>query len=517
MSHMGMSLGMQTQQRQEMRLAPRMIQSMEILQLPIMELKERVEQELQENPVLEEADEVELPEPIETTETEPNFDPDGPMVTDADNQADFNRLEEINRDWENHFNEEHRPSRGGMDEESDRKHDAMQNMPTRPPSLHDHLAEQLAYLDADPEQYELLTYVISHLADNGWLGAFVDKEPDDEKKNGRKKKTEKTWVPHTLEDLVANYSKPVSLHEMEGALAMIQRLDPPGVGARDLKECLLLQLTPDMPQHDLLRVLILDHLEDLDQNRLPIIEKKTGHSVEEILEARELLKSFNTHPGSIVSAKDTQYINPDVVVERNDKGDYDVRLTDDWLPEIRISRQYIELARQKGLDPKTKDFLRRKINSAEWLADAIRQRRNTLERVTRAIVEHQRAFLDLGPEHIRPLKMQQIADQVKVHVTTVSRAVDDKWAQTPRGVFPLKRFFVGGAENQLTNEDVAYETIRNKLLEMIGAEDKTNPLSDDELVKKLNEAGFPVKRRTVTKYRMMLNIPSSRQRKDWTK
>jgi RNA polymerase sigma-54 factor len=175
------------------------------------------------------------------------------------------------------------------------------------------------------------------------------------------------------------------------------------------------------------------------------------------------------------------------------------------------------MARKKGLDRTTKEFLRTKINSAEWLTDAIQQRRNTLMKVTKAIIEHQRPFLDLGPDHIKPLKMQQIADQVHVHVTTVSRAVDDKWVQTPRGMFPLKRFFVGGKENNITGEDVAYETIKTKLLELIAAEDKSNPFSDDELVKRLNEAGYPVKRRTVTKYRMMLDIPSSRQRKEWTK
>ena len=160
-------------------------------------------------------------------------------------------------------------------------------------------------------------------------------------------------------------------------------------------------------------------------------------------------------------------------------------------------------------------LIQQKFRSAHWLIDAIEQRRNTLIRVTRAIINHQRAFLDKGPEHIEPLKMQQIADQVKVHVTTVSRAVDDKWVQTPRGIFPLKRFFGGGTQT-LTGEEVAWEKIKQKLLELLDKEDKSNPLSDEDLVAKLNEAGYPVARRTVTKYRKMLNIPSSRQRKDWT-
>src|ERR1700756_8178 len=171
--------------------------------------------------------------------------------------------------------------------------------------------------------------------------------------------------------------------------------------------------------------------------------------------------------------------------------------------------------REKDGDPKAKEYLKRKIQAATWLLDSIEQRRNTLEKVTRAIIQHQRAFLDRSPEHIEPLKMQQIADQVGVHVTTVSRAVDDKWVQKPRGIFPLKRFFGGGTQTA-TGEEVAWETIKQKLLEIIDKEDKSNPLSDEDLVNKLAESGYPVARRTVTKYRKMLNIPSSRQRKDWT-
>jgi RNA polymerase sigma-54 factor len=513
MSQIGMSMNMQTVQRQEMRLAPRMIQAMKILQLPIMELQERVEQELEENPVLERTDTADTPAVEEdgVQAEEKELDPDGPLVIDDDNELDFNRLEALNKDWEDHFNEEHRPSRSGMEEEGDRKHDAMQNMPSRPPSLHDHLIEQVSFLDVDPDQFELMRYIISHIADNGWLGNFVAKEevPGDEHKNGKKKKHETVWIHHTLEDLVSNYPHLTTVEEMEGALQVIQRLDPPGVGARDIKECLLLQLTPETPSLELVRMLVLNHLEDINQNRLPLVEKKTGYSIEQIKEAIEVLKHLDPHPGSRFASKETQYVVPDVIVDLNDKGEYDVRLTDDWLPEVRISRVYIEMARKKGLDRTTKEFLRSKINSAEWLTDAIQQRRNTLMKVTRAIVEHQRPFLDLGPDHIKPLKMQQIADQVHVHVTTVSRAVDDKWV--------LKRFFVGGKENNITGEDVAYETIKTKLLELIGAEDKNCPLSDDELVKQLNDTGLPVKRRTVTKYRMMLDIPSSRQRKEWTK
>src|SRR5438876_12409076 len=164
---------------------------------------------------------------------------------------------------------------------------------------------------------------------------------------------------------------------------------------------------------------------------------------------------------------------------------------------------------------RSKEYLKRKIQAAQWLLESIEQRRNTLEKVTRAIIQHQRAFLDQGPDHIQPLKMQQIAGQVGVHVTAVSRAVDDKWVQTPRGIFPLKRFFGGGTQTA-SGEEVAWEQIKRKLEEIIDQEDKSNPLSDEDLVTKLQESGFPVARRTVTKYRKMLDIPSSRQRKNWT-
>jgi RNA polymerase sigma-54 factor len=485
---------------QQMILAPRMIQSMEILQLPIMALQERIQQELQENPVLELKEVEETP-----ATTAEDFNADAPAPGDKDidpgakelvidegggNELDFDRLEALSKDWEDHFNEEHRPSRNGIDEEGDKKHDAMQNMASRPQSLQDYLNEQVAFLDVPPEQVRLLRHVIAFVDENGYI-----------------------TVP--AEDIARTSDEPVTAAQVEEALHVVQKLDPPGVGARDLKECLLLQLTPDTPHRDVLRALILHHLEDIQHNRLPAIQRRTGFDLHEIKEAIEVLRHLNPKPGGAFVAEHVPYVVPDIVVERDENGEYTVRLLDDWLPSISISRKYIDLYREKGSDPKTREYLKRKIQAAQWLQESIEQRRNTLEKVTRAIIQHQRAFLDRGPEHIIPLKMQQIADQVGVHVTTVSRAVDDKWVQTPRGVFPLKRFFAGGTVTD-SGEEVAYEKIKQKLHELIDQEDKGNPLSDEELVDKLQEAGFPVARRTVTKYRKMLNIPSSRQRKDWT-
>lgn len=516
-------------QRLEMRLAPRMIQSMEILQLPIMALQERIQQELQDNPVLELKDSSDEPAgadsegaDLETAPIEDTRDPGaGELIIDdsGSNELDFDRLEALSRDWGDVLNEEHRPSRNGMDDEGDKKHDAMQNMASRPQSLQDYLSDQLSFLELKPELVQLIRYVITHIDDNGFLTV-----PDETDSEYQKLQHDPDYKPSrplhrrcpTLQELADGYREGTTAAQVEEALHVVQKLDPPGVGARDLREGLLLQLTPETPHCKVLRELIAHHLENIAHNRLPAIQKDTGFDLQTIKDAIEVMRHLNTRPGSRFVAENIPYVVPDILVERTEEGEYTVRLLDDWLPNIYISRRYIEMYREKGTNPQTKEYLKRKIQSAQWLQESIEQRRNTLEKVTKAIIKHQRDFLDKGPEHIEPLKMQQIADQVGVHVTTVSRAVDDKWVQTPRGIFPLKRFFGGGTHNTTTGEEVAWETIKQKLMEIIDKEDKSNPLSDEDLVAKLNESGYPVKRRTVTKYRKMGNIPSSRQRKDWT-
>jgi RNA polymerase sigma-54 factor len=302
--------------------------------------------------------------------------------------------------------------------------------------------------------------------------------------------------------------------QAEEALGLVQKLDPPGVGARNIRECLLLQLSPEVPCREILHVLISNHIDDLQQNRLPTIEKKTGIPIEQIKEAIEHLRRLNPRPGSRFTPENAQYVIPDLIVEPNEHGAYDVRLVDEHTPQLAISRYYQKQLKNKATDPAAREFIQKRIQSARWLIESIEQRRNTLLKVARAIIEHQKEFLDKGPESIEPLKMQQIADRVHVHVTTVSRAVDDKWVQTPRGIFSLKRFFGGGTTTS-DGEEVAWDTIKQKLLEIIAKEDKQSPLSDEEIVEELGRHGFPVARRTVTKYRRTLRIPSSRQRKQF--
>jgi RNA polymerase sigma-54 factor len=472
-----MRLDTSQQMRTDMRLrmAPRMIQSMEILQLPLMALQERIDQELIENPVLVDARET-------TTEAETE---EAPAPAEEQPEPEFEGLDE----WNELYTETHRPSRAALSEEADRKHDAMQNMASRPPSLHDHLADQLGFFDTDPTQRALAEYIIHNLDDNGFLNTDLHQVKVDCGSDG-------------------------TIEQVEEALALVQKLDPPGVGARSLRECLLLQLTPDVPMREVLQVLISNHLDDLQQNRLPTIEKKTGILMDVIKEAIEHLRRLNPRPGSRYSPENTQYVVPDLVVEADEHGQYQVRLQDEHTPQLSISRLYQKALKNKQTDSATREFIQKKIQSARWLIESIEQRRNTLLKVARAIIEHQREFLDKGPEYIEPLKMQQIADRVHVHVTTVSRAVDDKWVQTPRGIFPLKRFFGGGTTTS-DGDEVAWDTIKQKLLEIIAKEDKQAPLSDEEIVEELRKHGFPVARRTVTKYRKALRIPSSRQRKQF--
>jgi RNA polymerase sigma-54 factor len=492
---MRLSFGQELRQVQKQILAPRMIQSMEILQLPIALLEERIEQELSENPMLElRDDDPDLPEePVEKENPDaPTVDEKELVVDEArDNKDDFERLLNLDQDWPDHFEEHSRPSRNRLDEEADRKHDAMANMAARPQSLHNYLESQLAELDLAPELRQMCVRIIYSLDDNGYLTT-------------------------RLEDLLDPTATEADRVLAREALATIQKLDPPGIGARDLRECLLLQLAPGRPYYEELHTLISDHLEDLHHNRMPVIQRKTGYSIELINEVLAELRKLNPKPGARFSDEHVPTVVPDVFLEPIEGGGYRVRLEDGNTPSLRISNYYRQRLMSGEATDEEKEFIRRKVNAAQWLIESIEQRRSTLTKVSQAIMDHQRLFLEKGPESIVPLKMQQIADKVGVHVTTVSRAVDDKWVQTPRGIFSLRRFFVGGTTSA-DNEEVAWDAVRNKLKEIVDNEDKQNPYSDDDLVTELAKHGLTVARRTVTKYRKAMNLPSSRERRDWTK
>jgi len=493
---MRLSLGQDLRLVQKQVLAPRMIQSMEILQLPILALEERIEQEMEENPVLEIAED-ELEASVEEEASEERLSPDAPSEEERElvidethaNEGDFERLLNMDEEWPDHFEERSHPSRNEVEEAGERKVDAMANMVARPQSLQDYLHDQLGWFDVAPDLRAMADRIIYNLDTNGYL-------------QGR------------LEDVLGSDAGAEELALAQRALALVQKLDPPGVGARDLRECLLLQVLPGMPYYEQLRTLISNHLEDLEHNRLPVISRRTGYSIELIQKVLEELRKLSPKPGADFNKVIAPPVTPDVFVEADDKGRYRVRLEDGHTPSLFISPYYRKLFQSTDTNEETREYIKRKVNSAQWLIDSIEQRRNTLTKVSQAIVDHQKEFLDKGPEAIEPLKMQQIADKVGVHVTTVSRAVDDKWIQTPRGIFPLKRFFCGGTTSA-DGEEVAWDTVRLKLQEIVDGEDKQHPLSDDQLVQQLAAHGITVARRTVTKYRKAMGILSSRQRRDW--
>ncbi|WP_164100411.1 RNA polymerase factor sigma-54 [Candidatus Laterigemmans baculatus] len=492
---MRMSMGMEARQTQTQKLAPRMIQSMEILQLPVLALEERIEQEMNENPLLEiqEVD-PQLPEEDEEPSADTRSDDERELVVDNDhdNKDDFERLLNMDSELPNTFDDSFRRSSNRVQDDADRRHDLMANAEARPESLNDYLLHQLAELDIDDRVEAMAERIISALdaRDGGYLRTpLVDMLP----------------AGHTPEDLeLANE-----------ALAVVQSLEPAGVAARSLSECLLNQLREGMPFYEELKILIGNHLEDLAENRLPAIQRKTGISLETIQAAREQMHKLTPKPGAAFMKAMVPNVTPDVIVEQDQDGTYRVRLDDDRVPTLYISDYYRRRLQDPGATAEEREFIKKKITNAQWLIDSIEQRRGTLTKVAQAIVEHQTRFLDEGPEAIEPLKMQQIADRVGVHVTTVSRAVDDKWIQTPRGILPLRRFFVGGTQTE-DGDDVAWDTIRLRLQELIDKESKSSPFSDEELVEELKKHGMSVARRTVTKYRKKMGIPSSRQRRDWT-
>jgi RNA polymerase sigma-54 factor len=497
---MRLTFGQHLQQKQMQTLAPRMIQSMELLQMPLVELQERIEQELIENPVLElrEVDPNlprETPEPPTNDKASQDVEQKELVIDESHHHADdFERL--LNLDQENPqvFDDQTRPSANRIQDSMDRHSDLMANVAERAESLQDHLRSQLSELDISVELRQMCERIISalHEEDGGYLRT-------------------------PLRDLLPADAPESALDLAEEALATIQqRLDPSGIAARDLQECLMLQLTADIPHYDKVRTLILHHLEDLRDNRIPHIQKATGYTLDEIQEAWGELRKLDPRPARKFGESNAQTIVPDLWIEVDDEGNFHVKMEEGPGRNLYISKYYRQRLANKQATKEEREFIKRKILAAQWLVEAIEQRRNTILKVAHEIVNYQKKYLTRNSDFLEPLLMQQIADKIGVHITTISRAVNNKYIETPRGILSLRDFFVSGTTND-DGEDVTWNQIRKELQGLIGNEDKTKPLSDDELVKLLKARGFTVARRTVTKYREKLNIPSSRQRRDWSK
>jgi RNA polymerase sigma-54 factor len=483
---------------QRMKLAPRMIQSMEILQLPLMALEERIEQELAANPVLERREsDYESPDlsgvagmPKEAV---------APQEVNAQATTDNKTSEISDREIEQYIQDQadwssmNRGSRSRGNGERDAKMDAMANTAARGASLQEELTRQWDLVDVEPRIRRAGYVLIDWVSDDGYIRDSID-----------------TIAQHLPSEL--------TVKDLQDAIPVLQqRLEPVGICARNLQECLLLQI--DAWERDkgvdltVPRVLVNTYLHDLEMNRLPQIARKSGFTIDQINQGKEFLKHLNARPGSLLANEPVPTVTPDAIVERDEEtGEYTARLTEEYAPKLYINEIYKRMAKTKSVDGKTREFIANNIRNARWLIESIEQRRNTLLRVLRVVVEAQKEFLEHGPQFMKPLPMIGVADQLGIHVGTVSRAVAEKYIQTPRGIFPLRMFFTGGTENA-EGEAMSWDAVKAKLGEIIQHEDKTNPLSDDEIVVKLKEQGIELARRTVAKYRKIGGIPPARRRK----
>jgi len=470
-----------------------MIQAMKILQLPALELEERIQQELDENLMLE------LKEPEEPAEVE--GEPGNAEQAESGERAALQRMLEDLERLERDFGEGSRRAQLGDGEEGDRKLAAMQNTPDEPRTMAEALTEELAFLDLAPRPRALAEYLIHSLDDRGYL-------PDGPAELAAQ-------FPFAGQGPAAGpaaETAAVSAEEIEAVLRELRELIHPGLGARDVRETLLLQIEAGGLESPLLRTLVSNHMEDLQQNRLPRISKATGQPIEAIKDAIETLKTLDLTPCADYGDARAAVILPDVIVEEVD-GEYVVRLDRQRVPQLTLSRTYREILKKARKGDDVDAWLKKRLESARWFIDAVTQRQSTLERIARVIFERQRPFLDKGLSALQPLRMQEVADDVGVHISTVSRAVSGKYAQTPRGIFPLKFFFTGGTTKR-SGEVTSQVSIQQRIKELVGVEDPQNPLSDEELARRLLEAdNVRIARRTVTKYRKMLGLPSSSQRK----
>ncbi len=481
-----------------LKLAPRMIQSMEILQLPTLALEERIDQELAENPVLERLDAAgDSPSDglavagLPAQATAPSTPAaagasgsDGPPSPES--PPDFH-----GESWLGNGSP-HR-LRGG---DADAKSQALANIAAPGASLQEQLLGQWSLLDLNPTIRRAGEVLMDWMDADGYIRDSLD--------------------------IISRELPPgVRRQDLQAAWPILQeRLEPAGLGARNLRECLLLQLDALARQKQLdvrvPRLLVDKHLEDLRMNRLPNIARQHGLTLEQIKNAHTFIaKHLNPRPAAPLTARPTPGIIPDAIIELDEStGRYNIRLTDDRLPRLCINEVYERMAHSGTVDSTVRKFLGDNIRQAHWLLDAIAQRRSTLLRVLRVVAEAQKDFIEYGPERLQPLPMTAVADQLGVHVATISRAAAGKYVQTPRGILPLRRFFSGGVADSGGGE-VSWEAIKARLWEVIQKEDRKHPLRDDEIAAKLAQEGIKLARRTVAKYRKVCQIPPARRRREF--
>lgn len=526
-----MSVKLTTSLSQRLVLTPQLRQRIEMLQMTTVELSDLIQQQLLENPVLEEVTSQEetrelaekILDQLETADAASSFDiaasseaanaasngaGDASEIaayaeTDADyatsgemsgatesgedlgsDEASRDAFEEI--DFGREFQDYLDP--GYKTQEFEYKEDAptFEQFLTRPESLTEHLEWQLHMSSLADELCDVAICVIGNLDANGWLNA-------------------------TNEEIAAMGNWPEET--VEQARTAVMQLEPVGCGARDVRECLITQLKQRGEGERLAVQLIAEHFSDLQQHKLPHLSKQIGVSVELLLEELDVIRTLDPYPGRRYSSEEPILIAPEIYIEKlDDDDDYIIYFADDGSPRLRISHSYQQMLGQQETSKETRDFIKDKMRSAVDLLRNIEHRRQTIYKVVESIVQRQREFLDKGVQYIKPMMLKDIAEDIGMHLSTVSRVVNRKYAHTPQGVIELRRFFTEGMMNE-EGEEVSTRIIKLKIKKLIEEEDSHNPITDDQVVKILIKDGIKLSRRTVAKYRDQMSIPGSRERK----
>lgn len=455
---MKLSYGLTIEQTQKLTMTPELIQAIRILQFNTQELDNFVQGELLENPVLEFDRTADIEPPKE--------------------QPDFDLREKVKEDYDDISYKQWQYSK-------DKDTFSFEQFVSKDETLEDSLLLQLTFSNLKGKDLKIGRYLVESIDDNGYLTADIEK--------------------------VAKCFRTTE-EQVEKVLDVIQTFEPLGVGARSLNECLIIQLAAKGLLEDRIEYIILNHLEDLGENRLGKVSKQLGIPVSQVQMVCDLIRTLEPKPGrSYASDENVKYITPDVIVEKVN-GEYVVTTNENSIPHLMVSPYYTNLSKETKNDEEVSKYLTDKFNSAIWLIKSIEQRRQTIFNVVTAVVEHQKEFLDKGPKYLKTLTLKQVADVMGVHESTVSRSINGKYMQTPRGVFEIRYFFSSGVTSQ-GGEGLSSNSIKTFIKEIIDGEDPKKPYSDQEMVEILSERGIEISRRTVAKYREGMNILSSSKRR----
>lgn len=465
--------GLYQTQSQKLSIGPQMQQSLQILQAPTLELRQIIQQEIEINPVLE----------LES----PDISLEDALPDDPDEPDDIAAISQMDEEWREYWAQTRMVDNNRRSDDQERWQFMMDSI-VAPTTLQEHLVTQLRTLNlTDKNLIENVEFLIGNLGDDGLLHTSVSDM------------SLQQAVP--LDDLIA-------------AKTILQSFDPVGVGAEDLRECLLIQLERLGKTHSLAHRLVDQYLEDLAHKRYPVLARKLGVPIEQISRAADFIGTLDPRPAQRFSVSSNTYVNPDIVVERQG-GEWVAVMNNDHLPNLRISNAYKDLLGHSSSDQDVRLYIREKIRGGKFLIRSIHQRQQTIQKIAAEIVKHQREFLNSGPSQLRPLNMATVAEEVGVHETTVSRAISGKYIATPHGVFELKFFFSHGIRTE-SGGDLSNNSVKNAIAELIKNEPKNKPLSDDKLTKLLDGQGIKVARRTVAKYREALGILPSHLRKSFS-